>query len=146
MGDIFSRLDQVDSSLSNCIKMAEDTLQAGDCKKQKDTRSEPHWKPKKANPRLDRLGKPISGTRWASSLDSSLSMTPGVTGQFLDPLLDQDFDDFMESLNNLEPFDDLEDWTDDVDLFMEAMCNPPLAAIEAQEGKFSIAFGYPTKI
>ena len=31
----------------------------------------------------------------------------------------------MESLDNLEPFDDLEDWSDDVDLFIEAMCHPP---------------------
>jgi len=31
----------------------------------------------------------------------------------------------MESLDNLEPFDDLEDWTYNIDLFMEAMCNPP---------------------
>jgi hypothetical protein len=31
----------------------------------------------------------------------------------------------MESLDNLEPFDDLEDWSYDVDLFMEAMCHPP---------------------
>jgi hypothetical protein len=126
--------------------MAEDTLQAGDCKKQKDMGSEPHWKPEKANPRLDQLEKPISGINRASFLDSSRSMTLGVTSEFLDPLFDQDFDDFMESLNNLEPFDDLEDWTDDVDLFLEAMCNPPLAAIKDHEGKFLIAFGYPPKI
>jgi len=31
----------------------------------------------------------------------------------------------MESLDNLEPFDDLEDWSDDVDLFTEAMAHPP---------------------
>ena len=31
----------------------------------------------------------------------------------------------MESLDNLKPFEDLEDWTDDIDLFMEAMYNPP---------------------
>jgi len=31
----------------------------------------------------------------------------------------------MQSLDNLEPFDDLEDWTGDVDLFMEVMCHPP---------------------
>ena len=31
----------------------------------------------------------------------------------------------MESLDNLEPYDDLEDWSDDVDLFMDAMAHPP---------------------
>ena len=38
---------------------------------------------------------------------------------------DQDFDQFMNSLNNFEPFDDLKDWSDNVDLFMDAMANPP---------------------
>ena len=42
-----------------------------------------------------------------------------------DPLFDQDFDQFMESLDNLEPYDDLEDWSDDVDLFMDAMAHLP---------------------
>ena len=31
----------------------------------------------------------------------------------------------MNSLDKLEPFDDLEDWSVNVDLFMEAMANPP---------------------
>ena len=31
----------------------------------------------------------------------------------------------MESLDNFEPFDDLEDWSDNVDLFMDAMAHPP---------------------
>ena len=39
-------------------------------------------------------------------------------------MFDQDFDEFMESLDNLEPYDDLVYWSDDVDLFMEAMCYP----------------------
>ena len=30
----------------------------------------------------------------------------------------------MESLDNLEPFDDLEDWSDDIGLFIEAICRP----------------------
>ena len=42
-----------------------------------------------------------------------------------DPLFDQDFDQFMENLDNLEPYDNLEDWSDDVDLFMDAMAHPP---------------------
>ena len=29
----------------------------------------------------------------------------------------------MESLDNLEPFDDLEDWLDNIDLFMDAMAH-----------------------
>ena len=40
-------------------------------------------------------------------------------------LFDQDFDQFMNSLDNFEPFNDLEDWLDNVDLFMDAMAQPP---------------------
>ena len=31
----------------------------------------------------------------------------------------------MNSLDNFEPFDDLEDWSDNADLFMDAMAHPP---------------------
>ena len=31
----------------------------------------------------------------------------------------------MESLDNLEPYNDLEDWLDDVNLFTDAMSHPP---------------------
>ena len=37
---------------------------------------------------------------------------------------DQDFDCFMNSLENFEPFDDLEEWSDNVELFMDAMAKP----------------------
>ena len=40
-------------------------------------------------------------------------------------LFDQDFDQFMNNLDNFEPFDDLEDWSDNIDLFMDAMAHPP---------------------
>ena len=42
----------------------------------------------------------------------------------------------MESLDNLKPFDDLEVLSDDVDLFMEAMCHPPhMADVLWQQAK-----------
>ena len=31
----------------------------------------------------------------------------------------------MNGLENIEPFDDLEDWSNNVELFMDAMANPP---------------------
>ena len=34
----------------------------------------------------------------------------------------------MGSLDNLELYDDLEDWSDNVDLFMDAMAHPPQMA------------------
>ena len=42
-----------------------------------------------------------------------------------DSLFDQDFDQIMNSLDNFEPFDDLEDWSDNVDLFMEDIAHHP---------------------
>ena len=53
-----------------------------------------------------------------------------------DPLYEQDFDEFMESLNNLESYDDLVGWSDDVDLFMDAMSpSPHMADILWEETK-----------
>ena len=37
---------------------------------------------------------------------------------------DQDFDRFMNSLENFEPFDDLEELSDNDELFMDAMAKP----------------------
>ena len=34
----------------------------------------------------------------------------------------------MNSLENFEPFDDLKDWSDNIDLFMDAMAHPPQMA------------------
>ena len=50
---------------------------------------------------------------------------PNRIPQLAESLFDQDFDQFMNSLDNFEPFDDLEDWSDSVDLFMDAMAQPP---------------------
>jgi hypothetical protein len=40
-------------------------------------------------------------------------------------MFDQDFDRFMNGLENFEPFDDLEEWSDNVELFIDAMASPP---------------------
>ena len=87
--------------------MAEDTLQTRDSKKQ-DMTAKPRGKPEKANPRLDRMGKPISRTDRATSSSSSHNKTPKAT-HFSDPLFDQYFDELLESFDNLEPFNNLED-------------------------------------
>ena len=34
----------------------------------------------------------------------------------------------MKNLDNFEPFNDLEDWSDNIDLFMDAMAHPPQSA------------------
>ena len=70
MGDIFSGINRVDATLVDCINMAEDTLQQGNSKKRHMT-AKPCGKTDKANPQLDRMGQPNSGTDQASSSKSS---------------------------------------------------------------------------
>ena len=116
-GDILSGVDRVDSKLVDCIKMAESTLQN---KKQKPGGGI-CGRSGKTNPRLVWMGPSFS------KKSQNLSPKPAHS-QILEPadsLFDQDFDQFMNNLNNFEPFDDLEDWSDNVDLFMEAIAHHP---------------------
>ena len=83
-----------------------------------------YGKPEKANPRLECIGQPPSGKPQNLSPKPARKWTPEPT-DISDTLFDQDFDKFMESLDNLEPYDDLKDWSDDVDLFMDAMSHSP---------------------
>ena len=46
------------------------------------------------------------------------------TPKLVESKFEQDFDRFMNGLENFEPFDDLEDWSDNVELFMDAMAKP----------------------
>ena len=45
--------------------------------------------------------------------------------ELVESSFDQDFDRFMNGLENFEPFDDLENRSDNTELFMNAMANPP---------------------
>jgi len=120
---MLSRIDRVDSKLIDCINMAKSTLQ----NKRQNSGGEFCGKPKEGNPRLARMGPSPSGKSQNLSLKPTHMWTPEPT-DICDPLFDQDFDQFMGSLDNLEPYDDLEDWSDNVDLFMDAMAHPPQMA------------------
>ena len=117
---MFSGIDRVNSSLIDCINIAESTLQH---QKQEPT-GESYKKPEKANPRLEQMGSPLSRKPRDPSPKPVHKWTPEPT-DISDPLFDQDFDEFMESLDNLEPYDDLEDWSDNVHLFMDAISHSP---------------------
>ena len=73
------------------------------------------------NPGLARMGPSISRIAQSSSPKPAHIRTP----EPVESSFDQDFDHFMNGLKNFEPFDDLEDWSDNVRLFMDAMANPP---------------------
>jgi len=120
LGDIPSGIDRVDSNLIDCIKMTVSTLQnkklnlgGGNC-----------GKAGKKNPRLARMGPSSSRKPQNPSPKLAHSWIPKPTDTS-DSLFEQDFDHFMNSRDNFEPFDDLEDWSDNVDLFMDAMAHPP---------------------
>ena len=114
---MLSGIDRVNSKLADCIKVAESTLQnkgqqmgGGICGGSCET-----------NPRLVRMGPSISRIPQSPSPKPVHIRTPKPAKSSFD----QDFDRFMNSLENFEPFVDLEDWSDNVDLFMNAMANLP---------------------
>jgi len=101
LGDILSGIDRLDSKLTHCIKIAEGTLQnmkqksgGGICGGSGET-----------NPRLVQMGPSISRIPQSSSPKPAHKRTP----EPIESLFDQDFNQFMNSLDNFEPFDDLED-------------------------------------
>ena len=75
----------------------------------------------KTNPRLVQMGPSISRIPQSPSPKPAHSRTP----KSVESKIDQDFDHFMNGLENFEPFDDLEEWSDNIELFMDAMASPP---------------------
>ena len=113
--------DQVNSKLTDCIKLAEDTLQAESYDQRKDAGLGTHWKFENPSSRSDRTGDTFSGTNWDNFSDSSRD---GVFPQIPDSTLDQEFVDYLDELDYPKVMDDLDEWSDDIDLFMEGLCNP----------------------
>ena len=114
---MLSGIDRVSSKLADCIKVAESTLQnkkqkagGGICGGAGET-----------NPRHVRMGPSISRI----PQNPSPKPTHTRTLKPVESKFDQHFDCFMNGLENFEPFDDLEDWSDNVELFMDAMASPP---------------------
>ena len=87
--------------LVDCIKMAEGTLQN---KKQKSGGGICGGS-EKTNPRLVRMGPSFSRKPQNSSPKPAHIRIP----EPVESSFDQDFDQFMNGLDNFEPFDDLED-------------------------------------
>ena len=47
-----------------------------------------------------------------------------INPEFLNLVHDREFIFYINSWDNPDNFDDLDDWTDDIDLFMEGLSNP----------------------
>ena len=76
--------------------------------------------PGETNPRLVQMGPSISGIPQSPSPKPAHIRTPEPA----ESPFDQDFDHFMNGLENFEPFDDLEEWSDNVELFMDTKVKP----------------------
>ena len=83
IGDMLSGIDRVDSTLIECINMAEKTHRLH----QQDSTGKSCGKPKKANPRLKRIGPPLSGNPQVPSPKLLHKWTPEPS-DFSDPLFD----------------------------------------------------------
>ena len=119
--NIFSGLDQIDSKIIECIKLAEDTLRRGSFSNQKEVRSETHKEPERCSPRFDRTCHTSFGSKEVAFADSSCKQ---IILDFLDPDHDQAFIDYLNILDCPDSFDDLDEWSDDIDLFMKGLSNP----------------------
>ena len=47
-----------------------------------------------------------------------------INPEFLDPNDDREFINYLNNLETLDEFNDLEDWSDDTDMFMECLIYP----------------------
>ena len=101
----------MNSKLVDCIKIAKSTLQnkeqktgGGICRGSGET-----------NPRLVQLGPSTSRIPQSPSPKPAHIRTP----KSVESSFDQDSDQFMNNLDNFEPFDDLKDWSDNVNFFMD---------------------------
>jgi hypothetical protein len=103
--------------------MAESTVQ----NKKQNSGGEICGKLEETNPWLARMGPSPSGKPQIPSPKLAHKWTPEPI-DIPDPLFDHHFNQFMETLDKLDPFDNLEDWSDNVDLFMDAMTHPPQMA------------------
>ena len=87
----------------------------------KQDRSEIHKEPERYSPRLDCSGHTLAGPKEDSFSDSGCEE---IVPEFLDPDTDQAFIDYLNKLDGPDSFDDLNGWSDDIDLFMEGLSNP----------------------
>ena len=87
----------------------------------KQDRSEIHNEPERYSPRFDRSSHTLAGPKEDSFSDSGCEE---IVPKFLDPDTDRAFIDYLNKLDGPDSFDDLNEWSDDIDLFMEGLSNP----------------------
>ena len=75
----------------------------------------------RCNPRFKHSGHIFTELKEDSLSDSECE---DIVPEFLDPVTDRAFIDYLNKFDGPDSFDDLNDWSDDIDLFMEGLSNP----------------------
>ena len=94
--------------------------------------SKTYLKLEKSSPRYDRTGHTFPGASRVNLSDSSHNKT---TPKIPDLTSDQEFAEFLAEFDYPETSDDLEEWSDDIDLFIEGLCNPHMIEELQQQSK-----------
>ena len=74
----------------------------------------------RSNPRFKHSGHTFAGSKEDSFPDSECEEN---VLEFLDLVADRAFIDYLNKLDSPDSFDDLDGWSDDIDLFMEGLSN-----------------------
>ena len=103
-------VNRVSRSIKGCIKLAESALGSSKSQQNPEALNPPHEQSgdvhsRMTNPRLVRIGPSSSRIPQNPSPKPAHVRTP----ESAESTFDQDFDQFMNSFDNFEPFDDLKD-------------------------------------
>ena len=119
--DLINGVDRVSHSIAECIELAKSALQHHKT-------DDIHQKSEELSPRLDRPGDIFSGF---NRVDSSLADCIKLAEATLHPqkespesVFGREFYNFMDGLDHLDPIDDLKQWSDNINEFMEGLCTP----------------------
>ena len=120
-GDIFLGLDRIDDKITFCIKLAEETLICGRLGEQDESGFENPWASKEHNPRSNRQGRTTTRSQGGSPAEFSHK---DIFLELSDVDRDQAFIDNLDELDGPISDDELIEWSDDIDLFMQGLSNP----------------------
>ena len=103
--DLLDQVNRVEETLLECISLAESTLNA----KEQDTFEA------KFNKGFD---------NFMNGLEPLALESIQINLEFLYPNDDREFINYLNNFETPDKFDGLEEWSDDIDLFMESLINP----------------------
>jgi hypothetical protein len=103
--DLFGQVDRVDEALLKCINLEESTLSA-----------------EQQNAQEAKFNKDFDD--FINRIEPLGSGPIQLNPELLNPNDNQEFINHINNMETLDEFDDLEDWSFDIDLFMESLIHP----------------------